>query len=244
VVLLALLLPAGAAAAERVHEPVVRAVPKPRGTVVLVHAGGWSGPDQRRQWDLDWWPGRMLRAARWNTVAIDYAKGRDGLSSVASQLQAALINSPNGRVCAYGESSGAHLALLAAAGLPALRCVIGLGTPTDLDGWREEAISAGNAEWLTHYMQTADRAFGPGPVDDRWEPVAAAPRIAARVLLAGQADDHVLPVHRQMDAFAAVHPATEQFVADAGAQPYLHGTISAASRARFAARMRAFLRRG
>ena len=80
--------------------------------------------------------------------------------------------------------------------------------------------------------------------DARWEPVAQASRIAARVLLAGQADDHVLPVRDQMAAFAAVHPATETLVTAPGAIPYMHGSFSAASRAGFSARMRAFLRRG
>jgi hypothetical protein len=47
-----------------------------------------------------------------------------------------------------------------------------------------------------------------------------------------------------MEAFAAVHPATELLVTAPGAQPYLHGSFSAASRAFFASRMRAFLRRG
>ena len=223
-VTLALAAAAPAAAAERVHDPVVHSVRKARGLVVLVHAGGWSGPNQQRQWALDFWPGRSFRAARWSTISIDYAAGQAGLASVTDQLRSALAGAPHRRMCVYGESSGAHLALLAAADLPQLRCVIGLGAPTDLDRWRNDAVTAGNAEWFANWSQTAEPAFGPS-ADARFEPVAVGRRIAAHVLLVGQGDDHVLPVRGQMAAFAAVHPATDELVTDPGSIPYLHGSF-------------------
>jgi acetyl esterase/lipase len=226
-----------------VHSPIVRTVPHARGLVVLVHAGGWSGPDERRQRDLDRWPGRMLRAAHRSTISIDYAAGQEGLASVVAQLRRVLPAGPHGHACAYGESSGAHLALLAAAELPELRCVVGLGAPTDLDRWRDDAVLAGNAEWFSNWSQTAEPVFG-ASAEARWEPVAQASRIAARVLLVGQADDHVLPVRGQMAAFAGAHPATRTMVLGPGAIAYLHGSFSAASRASFARRMRSFLRGG
>jgi hypothetical protein len=55
----------------RVNDAILRNVPRAHGTVVLVHGGGWSRPNQRHQWALDWWPGVLFRAAGWNTTAID-----------------------------------------------------------------------------------------------------------------------------------------------------------------------------
>lgn len=231
------------ASAHDVYDPIHRDVPRARGLVVLVHGGGWAGPDQPRQWNIDWWPGRMFRAAHWSTVAIDYAAGTDGLNSVLSELRAALATAPRGRVCVYGESSGGHLALLAAAQLPALRCVITLGAPTDLDRWRDDAARGGEPGWVGTYAETVPQTFGPGPVAPEWEPVRVADRIAAPVLMVGQGDDRALPIRGQMEAFATVKPSTALLVTGPGAQPYLHGSFSQTSRQQFEARMRAFLRR-
>src|SRR3954454_24430436 len=166
------------ASAHAVYWPVVRDVPRARGVVVLVHGGGWAGPDQQRQWNIDWWPGRIFRAARWSTVAIDYAAGKDGLASVSAALSAALASAPHGRACVYGESAGGHLALLAAAQLPALGCVIALRAPPALERWRDDAAREGNTTSLATYAETAGEAFGPGPIDPAWEPDAVAGRIA------------------------------------------------------------------
>ena len=239
--LLATLALCASATAHAVHPAIHRDVPRARGVVVLVHGGGWAGPDEQRQWNIDWWPGRVFRAARWDTVAIDYAAGESGLASVVGELRAALAAAPHGRVCVYGESSGGHLALLAAAQLPALNCVITLGAPTDLERWRSDAVREGNAGWLTAYTQTAGATFGQGAVDPAWEPDRVADRIAARVLLVGQADDHVLPIRGQLDAFAAVRPATEVLLTEPGARPYLHGSFSESAWLGLEERMRAFL---
>jgi acetyl esterase/lipase len=242
----ALALPVAAASADELQPAIVRDVRHPRGTVVLVHAGGWVGPDRERQWALDWWPGAVFRRAGWSTRTIDYAAGKAGLGSVTAEIAAAIARSPRRPVCAYGESSGGHLALLAAAALPRMRCVIGLGAPTDFERWRSDAVREGRAFSLTSYSQTVVPTFGAGRVEDAWEPVAAAARIRARVLLVGQADDEVLPIAGQLDAFHAVHPRTDVLLTPAGdpndpRQRYLHGTLSPAARAELERRMLTFL---
>lgn len=229
-----------------VEKAIVRDVAHARGTVVLVHAGGWSGPDRQRQWDLDWWPGRMFREAGWSTASIDYAAGQAGLASVSEQLAAAMARTPGWPVCAYGESAGGHLALLAAAALPGLRCVITMGAPTDLERWRDDAAVEGRGTSLGVYGETVVPTFGGGPIDDRWEPAVQAPRVRARVLLVGQGDDQVLPIAGQLQAFADALPRTEVDVTPPGDyadpdQRYLHGTLSPAARGDLEARMRAFL---
>lgn len=237
---------AAPAAGERAREAVIRDVPKPRGTVVLVHAGGWSGPNQERQRALDRWPGALFRAAGWSTSAIAYAAGKDGLASVSREIEAARARTPRRPLCVYGESAGGHLALLAAAAQPRVRCVMTFGAPTDLDRWRDDAAREGRALSLAFYWQTAYPLFGSGKGSYPWQPVRQAHRIRARVLLAGQADDEILPIRGQLDGFAAVHPRTETLVTEAGdpndpGDQYLHGTISPAGRAALEARLRGFL---
>ena len=59
--------------------------------------------------------------------------GQAGLQDVLDAAGSELARiGDNGPVCIYGESAGAHLALVAAERLRAIDCVIGLGTPTDL----------------------------------------------------------------------------------------------------------------
>lgn len=160
---------------------------------------------------------------------------------MAAELEAVLARSPRRPVCAYGESAGGHLALLAAARLPRLRCVAGLGVPTDLERWREDALRDGNAFSLSTYAQTAGAYFGMDDVEDEWQPVAQAAQIRARVLLVGQADDEVLPIAGQLSGFDAAHPATDLYVTEPGDEPYLHGSFSARSRTGFEARLRRLL---
>lgn len=234
------------AASDRVREAITRDVPRPRGTVVLVHGGGWAGPNQERQWEIDWWPGALFRAAGWSTSAIDYPAGKDGLDSVSQEIEAARTRTPRRPVCVYGESAGGHLALLAAAAQPRVRCVMTFGAPTDLDRWRDDAAREGRALSTAFYWQTAYPLFGSGEGSYPWQPVRQAHRIKARVLLAGQADDEILPIRGQLEGFAAVHPRTEILVTEAGDpdEPddrYLHGTISPAGRAALEARLRGFL---
>lgn len=237
---------APAGAAEPVQPTIVRDVPGARGTVVLVHGGGWAGADRERQWDLDWWPGTLFRESGWNTASVDFPAGKAGLRSVVDEIAAATARAPRRRVCVYGESAGGHLALLAAAQLPRLRCVIGLGVPTDLERWREDATREARTTSLTAYSQTAGRTFGYGDIEDAWQPVAQADQIRGRVLLIGQADDQVLPIWGQLSVFDDARPATELLVTEAGkhgdhSQRYLHGTFSPAGRAQFEQTLRSFV---
>jgi hypothetical protein len=188
----------------------------------------------------------MFRAAGWSTASIDYAAGQAGLASVSEQLTAAMARTPGRPVCAYGESAGGHLALLAAAALPGLRCVITLGAPTDLERWRDDAAVEGRTASLGVYGETVVPTFGGGPIDPRWEPAAQAARVRARVLLIGQDDDQVLPIAGQLEAFTDAQPRAEVDVTPPGDaadpyQRYLHGTLSPSARADLEARMRVFL---
>lgn len=209
---------------------------KEKAVVMLIHQGGWAGPDRVKQEKLDAFPGAQLRARGYRTVSIDYAAGKDGLQSVKDAIGAQLVNlAPNVPLCLYGESAGSHWALLAAADLPSVDCVIGLGTPTDFAAWKHDAEASGNVTSRFVMEQTAIRVFGqPGPDTWAWEPAKQAKRIRGDVTLGMESDDVVLPPG-QLPAFTSQLPTTTTFrlPVGAGAQTqdrYLHGSTTQAGR--------------
>jgi acetyl esterase/lipase len=211
-----------------------------RGTVIMVHAGGWAGHDANAQGLLASNPGNLFLQRGWRVVSIDYEDGTAGLDDVLSAAGAELArNSSAGPLCLYGESSGAHLALVAASRLRAIDCVIGLGTPTDLTLYQAESAISGDARvrlvasQMTRFFGTTLEETAP------WSLVGLAPTIHADVLLMHEADDSV--VSALHDArFAAARPTTQIVQLEPGdpnnpADDFMHGTISAAGRAQYAA---------
>ncbi len=73
------------------------------------------------------------------------------------------------RCACTGESSGAHLALVAASRLRSIDCVIGLGAPTDLVGYESETGPDPIREFVADQMR---RFFGSTPAQTAaWDPV-------------------------------------------------------------------------
>jgi acetyl esterase/lipase len=210
-----------------------------RGTVMLIHGGGWKGYDRGDQKAILAFPGASLRQAGWRVVSVDYAPGAAGLASVT---QAIAREQPE---CLYGESSGAHLALLAAASSPKLRCVVAAGAPTDFSVWRDEAQAAkrdGHPLSLETYDAAVTNAFPANEVD-RWDPVRTAKDVRARVLLVRQRDDRIIPAN-QVAAYRRADPAAKEYVVAPGDEHWLHGTISAAGREALVREILAFLKGG
>lgn len=209
--------------------------PNPTATVILLHQGGWSEPDAAKTQRMIDFPGRAFAAHGYRVVSVDYRAGHAGLQSVKDAVASELANRKTpGPLCLYGESSGGHLALLTAWQMPAVNCVIGIGTPTNFDTFHQEAI--GNQVSLGVYEGIIVPIFGPAPFPAKWQPASVAKRINADVVLGSQADDGVVPL-QQMDDYAAESPTTRTFVAESappsGSTPdtrYLHGTISETGR--------------
>ena len=217
----------------------------PRGTMIMMHAGGWAGHDADAQRLLMGRPGELLLRRGWRVVSLDYEEGTAGLQNVLDAAGSELARSTGGGpVCLYGESSGAHLALVAAARLRAIDCVIGLGTPTDLSLYQSEAAASPDAR----LKLVADRMtgfFGGEPSEFApWNLVDLAPSLRADVLLMHEADDPV--VSAQHDArFQAARPTTQLVELAAGspgepATDFMHGTVSDEGRGRYAAAVGAF----
>lgn len=229
-----------------VQAPVARDPAGPaRGTMVLVHAGGWAGHDGYAQDELLENPGDLFLTRGWRVVSIDYEEGAAGLQDVLNVAGAELARgSSSGPLCIYGESSGAHLALMAAARLRAIDCVIGVGTPTDLHLYTAEAAVSSDDRVKLVSSQIM-RLFGTTPeATAPWNLVSLAPSIHADVLLVHEVDDElVTAAHAQR--FKVARPTTQLLELEPGdksnrSHDFMHGTVSDAGRAQYMAGIGAF----
>jgi hypothetical protein len=132
-----------------------------------------------------------------------------------------------GAVCLYGESSGGHLALLAAEEISGVDCVATLAAPTDFHLWAQDAAAAGPASGFAYAMAAfVMPLFGSDPLGwTRWEPVTHAERLPAKLLMMTTADDRLVP----LDQLTRL-PGAETYVAPPGPLAYGHGTTTAAGR--------------
>ena len=216
-----------------------------RGTMILVHAGGWAGHDGYAQEELLKNPGSLFLARGWRVVSIDYEEGAGGLHDVLNAAGAELArNTSAGPLCIYGESSGAHLALLAAARLRAIDCVVGVGTPTDLHLYTAEAAVSSDDRVKLVSSQIM-RLFGTTPeATAPWNLVSVAPQIHADVLLVHEVDDElVTSVHAQL--FKNARPTTQLLELDPGdksnrSHDFMHGTVSELGRSQYMSGIGAF----
>ena len=216
-----------------------------RGTMILVHGGGWAGHDGVRQNDVLTRPGQLLVARGWRVVSIDYNEGAAGLQDVLDTAGAELARrSSDGPLCIYGESAGAHLALMAASRLSAIDCVIGFGAPTDLYQYTVEAAASSDDRVKLVASQIA-RLFGTTPeATSAWNLVTLAPALHADVLLVHEADDEIVTAsHAQR--FQAARPTTQLVELAAGDQAdslprFMHGTVSDAGRGQYMASVGSF----
>lgn len=223
-------------AAPTVAAPIVASPTGPiKGTMLLLHGGGWKGPDSYAQGLLMDQPGAMLVQHGWRVVSIDYRAGTDGLQDVMAAVSDQLAHPAGGLLCLYGESAGAHLALVAASRMKGIDCIAAAGPPIDFQAYMAEATAGGQAKPLEVVAQM-QKVFGATPADTApWEPVHIADKISADILIMRQTDDRLIPID-QMNRFLKVRP-TAQFVSLQSGDSsntddwWLHGTLSDAGRA-------------
>jgi acetyl esterase/lipase len=214
-----------------------------RATMIMIHGGGWAGHDDRPQRLLMEVPGKLLLRRGWRVVSIDYEEGKAGLDDVLRTVRDEIERrTSNGPLCLYGESSGGHLALVAAARLgDEIDCVIGLGAPADLPLYLATAKSGSAqhrfvARLVRKYFGTSDAALRD------WDPAGLAGAIRADVLLLHGGDDTLVPA-TQSASFAAAHRATRTVTLEPGPLPFVHGSISARGRAAYEQAIESFAAR-
>jgi len=228
-------------------QPPVSADPvgPPVGTMLIVHGGGWTGHDGDVQRHLLTARGDLFLARGWRVVSLDYDEGPQGIQDVMDAAGAELARGTgNGPLCIYGESSGGHIALMAAARLRSIDCVIAVGTPTDLKLYTDE--EAGNPDprvglvtsQIGRLFGTTDEALAP------FNLVTLAPQIRADVLLVREADDALVNAD-QAQRFIDARPTTQFLELEPGdpSNPqaaFMHGTTTDAGRVLYASTAGAF----
>jgi acetyl esterase/lipase len=229
-------------AASSTADPAVGA---PVGTVILVHGGAWAGHSAIGQQRVMASAGRMFLGRGWRVVSIDYEAGKPGLQNLLHAAETELArNTGSGPLCIYGESAGAHLALVAASRLGGIDCVIGIGTPTDLARYESEGAVSANvdvriaADQIARYFGTSASALAP------WSPVLFARTLQADVLLLHETDDPLVSAS-YAERFQSELPTTRVVELEAGdpsdpSTHFAHGTVSAAGRALYTSTIGAF----
>lgn len=231
---------------EKMHAPIVRSPDAPVGTILLVHGGGWAGPDRYKQEYLMGFPGPVFADRGWRVLSIDYERGLAGLQAVKDAIGAELVEAGReGPLCVYGESAGAHLAMIAAAQIPSVDCLVAVGGPVDFSTFRAQAQAEGNETAVGTYDETIVGRLGDAAaLGPEWQPVAVAAQINADVLAVRQADDQVVP-KGQLGQLVEALPVMDTLVTGAGdlndpAQKYLHGSLDAEAREQMAGALGAF----
>ena len=188
---------------------VVPARAAERGTVVLIHGGGWMGHDVRGRDHLVDEPGAGLVTRGWRVVSIDYEEDRRGLRDVLRAVDRELARTTaHGPLCLYGESAGGHLALVAAARRRRVGCVIALGAPTDLVRYEADAAASSDPDVRALGERMAS-LFGTTAAElRRWNPVALTPSLRADVLLLHERGDPLITLS-QVTRFQRARPTTQ-----------------------------------
>lgn len=191
---------------------------RPNGVVMLIHGGGWEGPD-RDAFAYEVAIGRVFRNLGYATQTIEYRRGATGIHDAARWYDEARRRvGPHVPICADGTSAGGHVALMLAALRPKLACVIALGSPVDLPALAHQE-GGGTAYDL------ARQAFGESQLA-AYSPIRRAQDIRADVLLVAARNDPVVPV-AQATEMSRARPATHTILLPGGAENanFVHGKV-------------------
>ena len=218
-----------------------------RGTMIMVHGGGWTGPGPLSQKALMTTPGETLLQRGWKIVSVDYHAGAAGLQDVVDAIGGELVQPTGGLLCLYGESAGAQLALVAASRVPGVDCVVAMGPPADFETYQAEAQASHDPNRTIIANQMA-AVWGSTPAERAAnDPVKLAGAIASDVLILREADDPLIPIE-QVENFLAARPTTQR--AELEAAPgsdlrsfFVHGTLSDGGRGQYRAAIGSFVDR-
>ena len=201
-IVFAAFLVAGPAAHER------RAHPTERPYVLLIHGGSWYRTDrvmvgrvEANRPRLHAW-GYATDVVRWRPRRQAFPDVLAAYDRLRRRVGAATP------ICAWGQSAGAHMALMLAIRRPDVACVVSEAAPTELPT-------------LGAYLHGRARdAFGRGLAG--WSP--ADYRLLTPTLLEQATNDHLVPFG-QMTAMQREAPHSQAVVLSPGSAPWIHSRI-------------------
>lgn len=171
---------------------------------------------------------RRYTALGWLAIDVGYRPGGEqGFADVKRAYDKARHDHPALPICAVGESSGAHLALMLATVRP-LDCVEDVDGPVDLRKGLPRALE-----------EEAHAVFGKNLA--KWSPLLLAKRIHGKLLIVHAQADRIVPV-AQAKRFHAALPQSKLVILPRGSLAFIHGTkISKPAYRRYLVSERAWL---
>ena len=196
-----------------------------RGTMLLIHGGGWQdnrGTESARYYDAT--AALSFAAGGWRVVNISYTPGyRAGAKPNPTPMLRDVVafydqirSAFGGSVCAYGQSAGAHLSAMLAVERPTLTCAALDAAPTDLPTMFPRTNAQG---FITGTFGTDSSTLAQWSPARDWRPDIRTPVWATFA----QTDPTVPP--QQGDVFHAVDPKANIAVVPGGSFPWLHTTV-------------------
>ena len=224
---------ASSGAGHRFYEVYDAAGPA-RGTLLLLHGGGWLDSRGDARSDLAT-TALAFRAVGWRVVNVSYSPAREPGQAIDPRpmlrdvvaFYDQIHRAYPGPICAFGESAGAYLAMLLAIERPSLTCAVDEAGPLDLPVLLKKSAATGEA--------LIRAAFGTDPATLRdWSPdrVWQAGVHHTAVFATYAANDEVVPTS-QLDELAQLDSHAQRLVipgADVtGGIPWLHSVVDRAA---------------
>jgi acetyl esterase/lipase len=218
-----------AAPAGLMHETT--APERPVGTVIVIHGGGWQQVGEPAVNFIRPQAARFVGYG-WRAVNVDHRRGYRAVRDVVRWYDYVRARYA-GPICAFGESSGAHLALMLAVRRD-VDCLIGHGAITDLTrvGGTKDA-----ARLRERFVRPS---FGRRTAE--FSPVRHARRIEAPVLLATSENDTWARCV-QMRYLKRALPSVRTYCLRGGDARFIHARVSPRALERQHDRERALLAR-
>jgi pimeloyl-ACP methyl ester carboxylesterase len=195
----------------------------PRALVLLIHGGGWRGPNLRA-FTAQLEPARQLQRLGFATAVVEYRRAAAGIRDVVNTYRVGRERfGPSVPICASGSSAGGHLALMLAVREPGLACAINRAGATDL-------VSLAHQPGGKRAYRVAKRMFG----RDRLaalSPVRYADSIRSRLLSIYAANDRIAPVQQGRELVRA-KPDAHLIVLPPGPARFVHSGVDPEAKAR------------
>ena len=188
---------------------VKRPANKPKGVMLIFSGGAGLAPPPTEVSSTRHYEQRYAQLG-WLAIDVGYRPGgQQGFADVTRAYDKAKQDHPGLPICAVGESSGGHLALMLAIARP-LDCVEPVDAPVDLTKGLPKSL-----------LVTAKAVFGSDLA--KWSPLLHARQIHGKVLIVHAQSDGIVPLAQAKQLKAAV-PGARLVAFPPGDLAFIHAT--------------------